>query len=109
MESSTKLLTKEPWRKKINLIRQNSSTGVTKSELPKSTRKFIRLEKSRIRERFFDHKKQEEMIDELYKRFLTKPTVAQVEVPDLKEKKTEAIIEKKPTVKRVKVKVHPVK
>jgi len=41
--------------------------------LKKSDKKFIRLEKSRIRKQFYDSKKQEELINELYKRFLKKP------------------------------------
>jgi nucleoside diphosphate kinase len=48
---------------------------MTKSGLPKSARKFIRLEKARIRTQFFDIKKQEEMIGELYKRMTSKPVV----------------------------------
>ena len=35
----------------------------------KSDKKFIRREKARIRRDFLDFKKQEEMINELYKRF----------------------------------------
>ena len=46
--------------------------------LTKSTRKFIRLEKARIRRQFFDVKKQEELISELYKRFLAPTTAAPV-------------------------------
>jgi hypothetical protein len=38
--------------------------------LTKSDRKFIRLEKSRIRKRFFEVAKQEEMISQLYKKML---------------------------------------
>lgn len=37
--------------------------------LTPSTRKFIRLEKARIRRQFFDVKKQEELISQLYKKF----------------------------------------
>lgn len=44
-------------------------TIMAKSGLPRSIRKFIRLEKARIRAQFFDVKKQEEMINELYNRF----------------------------------------
>lgn len=40
-----------------------------KKIFPKSIRKFIRLEKARIRREFLDFKKQMELIDELYKRF----------------------------------------
>ena len=34
--------------------------------MPKSTRKFIRTEKARIRRQFLDIKKQEELIKEVY-------------------------------------------
>jgi len=50
----------------------------------KSDKKFIRKEKARIRRQFLDVKKQEELIGELYKRFLGKP-----EVTATKEVKTE--------------------
>jgi len=43
-----------------------------KNKLPQSTRKFIRKEKARIRRDFLDSKKQKELIDELYSRFLKK-------------------------------------
>lgn len=35
--------------------------------LPKSIRKYIRLEKARIRRQFLDSKEQEKLISELYK------------------------------------------
>jgi len=41
-----------------------------KSCLPKSIRKFIRKEKSRIRREVLDLKKQKELISEIYKKFL---------------------------------------
>lgn len=50
---------------------------MTKSGLPRSTRKFIRLEKARIRAEFFDVKKQEEKITELYNSFLAKPVAVE--------------------------------
>lgn len=56
----------------------------------KSDKKFIRREKARIRAQFFDFKKQEEKINELYSRFLPKivaPKPAVVEKP--KDKKEE--------------------
>jgi hypothetical protein len=37
--------------------------------MPKSIRKYIRQEKARIRRSFFDFKKQEELITELYGKF----------------------------------------
>jgi len=47
--------------------------------LPKSIRKFIRKEKSRIRREFFDFKKQEQLISELYKRIIKTDTKAKNE------------------------------
>jgi len=41
-------------------------------KLPKSLRKFIRQEKARIRREVLDIKKQEELINELYKKYLAK-------------------------------------
>ncbi len=38
--------------------------------IKKSDKKFIRTEKARIRRQFLDSKKQKELIDELYKRFV---------------------------------------
>jgi len=38
-------------------------------KLPRSLRKYIRQEKARIRREVLDFKKQEELINELYKRF----------------------------------------
>ena len=58
----------------------------------KSDKKFIRLEKARIRAQFFDVKKQEEMINELYKRFIPKSAS---EVAAQKEAKSAAKVEKK--------------
>ena len=65
---------------------------MTKSGLPQSTRKFIRLEKARIRAEFFDVKKQEEKITELYNRFLAKPVLTEkpVEKNDIKKEEPKA-------------------
>lgn len=41
-----------------------------KKKLPKSSRKFIRLGKARIRREALDLKEQEKQIQELYKKFL---------------------------------------
>jgi len=41
-----------------------------KKKLPNSVRKHIRKEKARIRSRVLDYKKQKELINELYKKFL---------------------------------------
>lgn len=43
-----------------------------KKKLPKSLRKFIRREKSRIRREVLDTKKQEELIRELHQKFVSK-------------------------------------
>jgi len=40
--------------------------------MPKSLRKFIRLEKARIRREVLDIKEQEGLINELYKKYLIK-------------------------------------
>lgn len=40
--------------------------------MPRSIRKFIRQEKARIRREVLDTKKQEELINQLYQRFLKK-------------------------------------
>ena len=39
-------------------------------KLPRSVRKYIRKEKARIRREVLDLKKQEELINELYQKFL---------------------------------------
>ena len=43
-----------------------------RKKLPKSIRKYIRKEKARIRREVLDLKKQEELISELYQKFLRK-------------------------------------
>lgn len=40
--------------------------------MSRSTKKFIRLQKAEIRAQFFDRKKQDELINELYARYLPK-------------------------------------
>ena len=89
------------FQKEILLLgRQNSSTGVSKNNLiKKSDKKFIRREKARIRAQFLDFKKQEEMITELYKRFLGKSEIkedkAKAEVKDVEVKKAAVKIKPK--------------
>ena len=56
------------------------------TQLKSSDRKFIRTEKARIRRQFLDFKKQEEMINELYKRLLGKAEI-KVETEKLKDVK----------------------
>lgn len=43
-----------------------------KGKLPKSLRKYIRQEKARIRREVLDIKKQEKLLEELYKKFFEK-------------------------------------
>ena len=43
---------------------------MARKRLPKSIRKFIRLQKARIRREVFDVEEQERLIQELYKKFL---------------------------------------
>jgi len=43
-----------------------------KRKLPKGIRKYIRKEKARIRREVLDIKEQEELINELYKKYLIK-------------------------------------
>jgi len=43
---------------------------MSKTNLPKSVKKFIRKEKARIRREIFDLKKQEELIKQIYQRFI---------------------------------------
>ena len=45
-----------------------------RKRLPKSQRIYIRREKARIRREVLDLKKQQELINELYKKFLKEPT-----------------------------------
>jgi len=45
---------------------------MSRKRLPKSLRKFIRKEKTRIRREVLDIKKQEELIQQLYQKFLKK-------------------------------------
>ena len=76
--------------------------------IKKSDKKFIRLEKARIRAQFFDIKKQEEKINELYQRFTKKdkksthsPTNTKIEAIAKEPKKAEKKVSKE---KKVKVK-----
>lgn len=53
----------------------------------KSDKKFIRTEKARIRAQFLDFKKQEELISEIYKKFLEKPVIKEKKEVDVKNGK----------------------
>jgi len=59
---------------------------MTKSRLPKSQRKFIRREKARIRREVLDLKKQKELIDVLYQKFLSpKVSKSKIQKPKIKK------------------------
>ena len=71
--------------------------------IKKSDKKFIRTEKARIRRQFLDLKKQQELIDNLYKKFekVESQHVAEVVVQPKEEKKMEAKKETKVKPKKV--------
>ena len=58
---------------------------MTKPLFSKGTRKYIRLQKARIRREIFDFKKQQELIQELYQRFVEKPESKKAAVKKKKE------------------------
>ena len=70
---------------------------MSKKRLPKSQRKHIRKEKARIRREVLDLKKQEELINQLYEKFLKKPIL---EKPAPKEQTLKKPISKKPIAKK---------
>ncbi len=71
--------------------------------IKKSDKKFIRREKARIRAQFLDAKKQEEMINELYKKFSPQPKVEIATEPVKMEKPEEKLKkEEKPKIKKPK-------
>jgi len=52
-----------------------------KKKLPKSIRKFIRQEKSRIRRGVLNFKEQEDKINQLYQRFVKKEDKLEIKKP----------------------------
>jgi hypothetical protein len=80
------------------------SFNYTKHMLKKSDRKFIRLEKARIRRQFLDVKKQQELISELYKRFLGEKSgvASKTAVAKPQPKKETKKVEAKPKAKKEK-------
>lgn len=70
-------------------------------KLPKSTRKFIRLQKALIRRRFLDYEKQKEMIEEIYDKLLNKQlsqeNIKKVEVKKKEKPKKTIRVNKKVT------------
>ncbi len=71
--------------------------------LKASDRKYIRIQKARIRREFLDFKKQEEMISELYERFVPKVLKTAAQATPVKEEKI------KPEKESKKVESKPVK
>ena len=69
----------------------------------KSDKKFIRTQKARIRRQFSDTKKQEELITELYKKFLPGPKAEGVKEAALPKPETKKL-EVKKEAKKVEVK-----
>lgn len=73
----------------------------------KSDKKFIRTEKARIRREFSDVKKQEELINQLYKSFIKLPQNsadinAEVRGNEKKEKLVKEVKAEKPKAEKVK-------
>lgn len=66
------------------------------NNLTKSQRKFIRTQKADIRSRFLDVKKQEELISEIYKKFVRQP----VGVKENKKDEEVKVEIKKPEIKK---------
>ena len=60
---------------------------MTKPLFSKSTRKYIRFQKARIRREIFDIKKQRELIQKLIERFNIKPEKSKEKPKEKKEKK----------------------
>lgn len=75
------------------------------NQIKKSDKKFIRREKARIRAKFYDAKKQEELISALYQRFLATPLkeLTSEQKPEAKQEN------KEPKVKKAEVKANPKK
>jgi len=68
-------------------------------QLKKSDRKFIRTEKARIRRQFSDSKKQQELINDLYKKMVGESKVAPKNTPTHKEVKKEETKKVKKNIK----------
>jgi len=68
-------------------------------KLSNSIRKFIRLQKAKIRREVLDTKKQKEMIDEIYSKFLNKK-IGQEENIKKQESEKEEKVKKQPSKKK---------
>lgn len=75
-----------------------------RKKMPKSIRKFVRTEKARIRRQFFDTKKQESEIVQLYKRLANDPTAEKVKEAVAVKAAPKAKVQKAKKEKKVKVK-----
>ena len=64
---------------------------MTKPLFPKSVRKYIRLQKARIRREIFDVQKQRELIQELRQRFVKKPEKKEEKPRKITPKKKEEL------------------
>ena len=75
---------------------------MSKKRLPKSQRKHIRQEKARIRREVLDLRKQRELINQLYEKFLKKPVPKKLTLkkPTLKKPISKKPISKKPVLKK---------
>ena len=68
---------------------------MTKPLFSKSTRKYIRFQKARIRREIFDIKKQKELIQEVIDRFTVKSEKKEEKPKEKKEEKPKKVIIKK--------------
>ena len=79
-------------------------------KLPNSTKKFIRFEKARIRRGILDPKKQEEMIKEIYNKFLDKqPGQENIKKQETKKKEKSSQKSKIQKSKKEKYKIEKIK
>ena len=73
--------------------------------IKRSDKKFIRLQKAKIRAQFFDFKKQQEMINELYSRFNKSQKPKEEKAKEQREIKTVAKVKKETVAKKSKEKL----
>ncbi|MCH8048868.1 hypothetical protein IIC44_02105 [Patescibacteria group bacterium] len=70
---------------------------MTRPLFSKSTRKYIRFQKARIRREILDFKKQKELIQELHQRFVGKSKKKEEKAKKVEEKPKKAAVKKKET------------
>jgi hypothetical protein len=56
-------------------------------KLPRSTKKYVRFQKARIRREFLDKEKQDEEIKKLYEKFIQKPVKSEIKPKTFKKRK----------------------